>query len=98
MISPGADALTCDRLHHVDQSYVLSETLTAATAELFQARAGIGLAQLWGGGLLAAGPNPKYFGRNRGITWLNMLDDQFAGLAAEVVSGRQHTREGSPSV
>jgi TnpA family transposase len=34
-----------------------------------------------------ARPNPKYFGRKRGITWLNMLNDQSAGLAAKVLSG-----------
>ncbi|WP_429423535.1 Tn3 family transposase [Nocardia sp. GAS34] len=100
--SPGVDALTRDRLHHVDQNYVRSETLTAANVELVKAQAEIELAQLWGGGLLAsvdgmrfvvpvrtihARPNPKYFGRKRGITWLNMLNDQSAGLAAKVVSG-----------
>lgn len=100
--SPGVDALTRDRLHHVDQNYVRSETLTAANVELVKAQAEIKLAQLWGGGLLAsvesmrfvvpvrtihARPNPKYFGRKRGVTWLNMLNDQSAGLAAKVVSG-----------
>ena len=100
--SPGVDALTRDRLHHVDQNYVRLETLTAANVELVKAQAEIELAQLWGGGLLAsvdgmrfvvpvrtihARPNPKYFGRKRGITWLNMLNDQSAGLAAKVVSG-----------
>src|SRR6266568_3694522 len=100
--SPGIDALTRDRLHHVDQNYVRLETLTAANVELVKAQAEIELAQLWGGGLLAsvdgmrfvvpvrtihARPNPKYFGRKRGITWLNMLNDQSAGLSAKVVSG-----------
>jgi len=62
----------------------------------------IGLAQTWGGGLVAsvdgmrfvvpvrtihARPNPKYFGRKRGITWLNMLNDQSAGVAAQVLRG-----------
>lgn len=100
--SPGVHALTRDRLHHVDQNYVRVETLTAANVELVKAQSEIELAQLWGGGLLAsvdgmrfvvpvrtihARPNPKYFGRKRGITWLNMLNDQSAGLAAKVVSG-----------
>ncbi|HIE94975.1 MAG TPA: Tn3 family transposase, partial [Acidobacteria bacterium] len=52
--SPGVDALTRDRLHHVDQNYVRLETLTAANVELVKAQAEIELAQLWGGGLLAA--------------------------------------------
>jgi len=55
-----------------------------------------------GGGLVAGGdgirvvvpvpsiyarPNPKYFGRRRGATWLNLLSDQSVGLASKVVSG-----------
>ena len=34
-----------------------------------------------------AGPNPKYFGQKRGVTWYNMLSDRFSGLKAEVVPG-----------
>lgn len=34
-----------------------------------------------------ARPNPKYFGRRRGATWLNLINDQAAGLAGQVVSG-----------
>ncbi len=100
--SPGMEALTRDRLHHVDQHYVRLETLTKANVALIEAQAEVPLAQVWGGGLLAsvdgirfvvpvrtihARPNPKYFGRKRGITWLNMLNDQAAGLAAKVVRG-----------
>ena len=100
--TPGVPALTRDRLMHVDQCYIRAETLTAANAVLVDAQAGIDLAQAWGGGLVAsidgmrfvvpvrthhARPNPKYFGRRTGITWLNMLNDQSAGLAARVVSG-----------
>ena len=33
-----------------------------------------------------ARPNPKYFGRRRGATWLNMLSDQ-AVIAGRLVSG-----------
>lgn len=36
---------------------------------------------------LHARPNPKYFGRKRGITWLNMINDKAAGLSAKVLSG-----------
>ena len=31
--------------------------------------------------------NRKYFGAKKGVTWLNMINDQAAGLAAKVVSG-----------
>jgi len=34
-----------------------------------------------------ARPNRKFFGPKRGITWLNMINDQAAGLGAKVVSG-----------
>jgi len=34
-----------------------------------------------------ARPNRKYFGPRRGITWLNMINDQTAGLGYKVVSG-----------
>ena len=82
------DALTRDRLHHVDQHYMRLETLTAANSVLVKAQAEVPLAQLWGGGCwrrwtgcgswcpvrtIHARPNPKYFGRKSGITWLNML-------------------------
>lgn len=100
--TPGADALTRDRLHHVHQNYVRFETMATANVPLVEAQADIELAQAWGGGLVAsvdglrfvvpvrtlyARPNPKYFGRKRGITWLNMINDQAAGLAAKVLSG-----------
>ena len=100
--SLGVPALTRDRLHHVDQNYVRLETLAAANTALVEAQAEVRLAQVWGGGLLAsidgirfvvpvrsihARPSPKFFGRKRGITWLNMLNDQSAGLAAKVLSG-----------
>ncbi|WP_227999729.1 Tn3 family transposase [Nocardia australiensis] len=102
VVSLGVEALTRDRLQHVDQHYLRLETLAAANTVLVQAQARIPLAQLWGGGLVAsvdgmrfvvpvrthhAKPNPKYFGRKKGATWLNMLSDQAAGLSAMVLSG-----------
>ncbi len=100
--SPGADALTRDRLRHVDQHYLRAETMAAAKTVLVNAQSEVPLAQLWGGGCVAsvdgmrfvvpvrsihARPNRKYFGPKRGSTWLNMLNDQAAGLNAMVVSG-----------
>jgi TnpA family transposase len=99
---PGDAALTRDRLSHVAQNYLRAETFTAANARLIETQAGILTAALWGGGLVAsvdglrfsvpvatinAAPNPKYFGRGRGITWLNAMNDQFAGIGATVVPG-----------
>lgn len=34
-----------------------------------------------------SGPSPKYFGYQRGITWLNAVNDQVAGIGAMVVPG-----------
>lgn len=102
IVKPGHPALTRDRLSHVAQNYVRAETLAAANALLIYAQSKVGVAQLWGGGLLAsvdglrfvvpvrtlgAGPNPHYFGRGRGITWLNAINDQVAGIDGVVVTG-----------
>lgn len=58
--------------------------------------------QFWGDGLLAsvdglrfvvpvrtisAAPSPKYFGFKRGITWLNAVNDQVAGIGQMAVPG-----------
>lgn len=82
------DALKYGRLSHVDQTYLRLATYRAANATLIDYQASIGLAQDWGGGLVAsvdgmrfvvpvpsvyARPNPKYFGRRGGATWLNMI-------------------------
>lgn len=63
---------------------------------------GIDLARRWGGGDVAsadglrfivpvrtihAGPNPKYFGPERGVTYYNLVCDQFTGLNAITVPG-----------
>ncbi len=37
--------------------------------------------------VIHAGPNPKYFGAGRGITYYNSVSDQFTGLNAVVVPG-----------
>ncbi|MGY1548290.1 Tn3 family transposase [Streptomyces sp. MN6] len=97
-----ADALMYGRLSHVDQTYLRLSTYRAANATLIDYQAAIPLAQAWGGGLVAsvdgmrfvvpvpsvyARPNPKYFGRRGGATWLNMINDQAAGLGGKVVAG-----------
>ncbi|MEU6651974.1 Tn3 family transposase [Streptomyces sp. NPDC046900] len=98
----GVDALKYGRLSHVDQTYLRLATYRAANATLIEHQASIGLACAWGGGLVAsvdgmrfvvpvpsvyARPNPKYFGRRGGATWLNMINDQAAGLGGKVVAG-----------
>ena len=84
------------------QNYVRAETLVAANARLVDYQATIPLAQAWGGGEVAsadglrfvvpvrtlnAGPNPKYFGVGRGVTYYNFTSDQFTGFHAVVVPG-----------
>ena len=102
IVKKGVPALERDRISHVNQNYLGTETYEPANVWLIAAQAGIALAQSWGGGLVAgidgmrfivpipsiyARPNRKYFGSKRGVTWLNMVNDQGSGLAAKVVSG-----------
>jgi hypothetical protein len=107
VISEGVPALTRGRISHVDQNYLRPENYTAANSILIAAQDTIALAKLWGGGLVAgidgmrfvvpvrsihARPNPKYFGRRRGATWLNMLNDQAVGLPAACCRAPHATR------
>ncbi|MEP6856062.1 MAG: Tn3 family transposase [Pedococcus sp.] len=102
VISPGVPALTRNRISHVDQNYLRAGTFAAANAVLVDAQGDVPLARAWGGGLLAAvdgvrfvvpvrsidaRPSPRYFGRGRGVTLLNLVNDQAVGLAGQVVSG-----------
>jgi TnpA family transposase len=95
-------ALNRGRLLWVDQNYVRDETIMAANSILVSAQNRIELAHAWGGGEVAsadgmrfvvpvrtvhAGANPKYFGRGRGVTWYNMISNQFTGLNAITVPG-----------
>nr|WP_318207443.1 Tn3 family transposase [Streptomyces sp. SJL17-1] len=105
LLHPGdrrSRALKYGRLSHVDQTYLRPATYRAANATLIGHQASIGLAQAWGGGLVAsahgmrfvgpvpsvyARPNPKHFGRRGGATSLNMINDQAAGLGGKVAAG-----------
>jgi Tn3 transposase DDE domain len=102
LLDEASAALTRARVSHVDQNYLRPDTYSTANRVLIDAQAGIELAQVWGGGLVAAvdgmrfvvpvravdaRPNPRYFGRRRGATWLNMISDQGVGLAGRVLSG-----------
>lgn len=104
-------ALTRGRLLWVKQNYLREETIARANERLVEAQSTIPLAQRWGGGEVAsadglrfvvpiktinAGPNPKYFGRQRGITYFNFTSDQFTGpnratsQGAESIPLREH--------
>jgi len=95
-------ALTRHRLNWVKQNYMRSETLTAASGQLVNYHMTIPLSKEWGGGEVSSadgmrfvtsiktinsGPNKKYFGSNRGITWYNFISDQFSGFHGIVVPG-----------
>jgi len=102
LVHPGVEALTRSRLLWVKQNYIRAETLLRANALLVDAQSRIPLAQIWGGGEVAsadglrfnvpvrtinAGPNSKYFGVGRGVTYLNFTSDQFTGFHGIVIPG-----------
>lgn len=102
VIHPQIPALTRDRLSWVRHHFVRAETITRANACLVQAQKNSVLAQMWGGGYVASvdgirfvvpvksvntGPNPRYFGQGRGVTYLNYTSDQFTGLGGLVIPG-----------
>jgi TnpA family transposase len=95
-------ALTRNRLSWVQQNYVRTETLIEANTRLMECQTANAFAQEWGGGEVAsadgmrfvtpvqtihAGPNRKYFGAGRGITYYNFTTDQYAGFHNIVVPG-----------
>jgi TnpA family transposase len=102
LVRPDRPSLRRSRLSWARQNYLRAETLTQANARLVAAQNGIDLARRWGGGDVAsadglrfvvpvrtihAGPNPKYFGPERGVTYYNLVSDQFTGLNAITVPG-----------
>jgi TnpA family transposase len=102
LIRGDVPALKRDRLSWVDQSYLRDDTITAANTLLVAAQSRSALAGMWGGGEVASadgmrfvvpvrsvhsGPNPKYFGAGRGVTWYNLISSQFSGLNDMTVPG-----------
>ena len=102
LVRSDVPALTRARLSWVNQNYIRTDTLMRANARLVRAQSDIPLAQEWGGGHVAsvdgmrfvvpvrtisAGPSPKYFNRERGITYYNMTSDQGTGLNWLIESG-----------
>ena len=95
-------ALSRTRLSWVCQNFFRPETIAAANARIVAAQNALPIAHVWGSGEVAsadgirfvapgnaihAGPNPRYFGAGRGITYYNLVSDQFTGLNAVVVPG-----------
>jgi TnpA family transposase len=95
-------ALTRNRLGWIQQNYMRAETLIDANARLVECQTNSALAQQWGGGEVASadgmrfvvpvdsvhsGPNKKYFGAERGVTYYNYSTDQYAGFHNIVIPG-----------
>ena len=102
LIKHQVPALTRHRLSWVKQNYLRAETIVRANARLVDHQATLPLARKWGGGEVAsadgmrfvapvrtinAGPNRKYFGSSRGITWYNFVSDQYSGFHGIVIPG-----------
>ena len=102
LIRNDVPALRRARLSWVNQNFIRNETIAEANVCLVAEQNRIPLVHQWGGGEVAsadglrfvvpvrtlhAGPNPKYFGYERGVTYYNLVSDQFTGLNAIVVPG-----------
>nr|AVX34832.1 Mobile element protein [Klebsiella pneumoniae] len=102
LIKHNIPALTRHRLSWVKQNYLRAETLVSANARLVDFQSSLALAGYWGGGEVASadgmrfvtpvktvnsGPNRKYFGSGRGITWYNFVSDQYSGFHGIVIPG-----------
>lgn len=111
LIRGDVPALKRDRLSWVDQNYLRDDTITAANTMLVAAQGRSALASVWGGGEVASadgmrfvvpvrsvhsGPNPKYFGVGRGVTWYNLISNQFSGVNDITVPGHA-ARQPGPS-
>ncbi len=97
----GVPALERRRMGHFDHTYLRAGNYVAANPHLVAKQADIPFAQALGGGLvvaidgmrfvvpvpsLFARPNRKYFGPKRGMTFLNMINDQAFGTSHKIVA------------
>ena len=95
-------ALRRSRQSWVWQNYIRAETLPRSNATLVAAQDRIPLARAWGGGDVASAdglrfmvpvrtihtaPNPRYYGQESGVTFDNLVSDQFTGLNGITVPG-----------
>jgi TnpA family transposase len=102
LVQPDQPALSRNRLSWIQQNFIRAESLTRANACLVDYQATIPLVRMWGGGEVASadglrfvtpirtinsGPNPKYFGFARGITYYNFTSDQYTGFHGIVIPG-----------
>jgi Tn3 transposase DDE domain len=107
VVKRGVPALERGRLSRVNQNCLGAETYVVANPYLVEHQAGIPYAQALGGGLVAgiagmrfvvpipsiyARPNRKYFGPDRGVTYLNMITDQLSAWPGRSSQARPVTR------
>jgi TnpA family transposase len=102
LVRPEIPALTRARLAWIQQSYIRADTITTANNHLVDVHTALPLTKALGGGELAsadgirfvvpvrsvhAGANPKYFGRGKGVTYLNYTSAGSIGFFGFVVPG-----------
>jgi Tn3 transposase DDE domain len=102
LVRPELPALTRARLAWIQQNYLRTDTITNANARLVDAHAGLPLTRALGSTELAsadglrfvvpvrsvhAAANPKYFGRGKGVTYINYTSAGSIGFFGFVVPG-----------
>jgi hypothetical protein len=102
LVRPEMPALTRARLAWIQQSYIRADTIAAGNTRLVDVHAALPLTKALGGGELAsadgirfvvpvrsvhAGANPKYFGRGKGVTYMNYTSAGSIGFFGFVVPG-----------
>jgi len=102
LVRPEIAALTRARLAWIQHNYLRADTITNANARLVDVHAGLPLAKALSGGELAsadgirfvvpvrsvhAAANPKYFGRGKGVTYINYTSAGSIGFFGFVVPG-----------
>ena len=102
LVRPEVPALTRARLAWIQQNYLRADTITNANARLVDAHAALPLTKALGITELAstdglrfvvpvrsvhAAANPKYFGRGKGVTYMNYTSAGSIGFFGFVVPG-----------
>jgi len=102
VIKNGTPQLTRNRLSWVQQNCIRAETLAKANARIVDYHSKLPLAKKFGSGDVAtadglrfacairtshSGPNRKYYGSKRGVTYYNFTSDQNTGFYGIVIPG-----------
>lgn len=102
LINENSPQLTRNRLSWVQQNCIRAETIAKSNAKLVDLHSNQPLARKMGTGHIASadgirfacavrtvnsGPNKKYYGPKRGLTYYNFISDQNAGFHGIVITG-----------